>query len=69
MDTYTINKYAGGFIAAVLVVFLLGKIGEVVVHPEKLDKQVYSESALVSDKGKIGSEAKGPVGNDQKPQA
>lgn len=58
MDSYTLNKYAGGFIAAVLVVFLLGKIGNIAVHPTKLKKQVYSDVALVKDQGSKVSEDK-----------
>lgn len=49
MDTYTINKYAGGLLAAVLLVVLLGKIGGVAVQPDKLEKQVYSETPLVQE--------------------
>ena len=58
MDAYTINKYAGGFLAAVLVVFLLGKIGDIAIHPTKLKKQVYSEVALVKEQSSGGSENK-----------
>ncbi len=60
MDAYTLNKYAGGLIAAILVVFLLGKIGNVVVHPKKLEKQVYSESPLVIDTAQVASNDNAP---------
>ena len=60
MDAYTLNKYAGALIAAVLVVFLLGKIGNIAIHPKKLEKQVYSETPLVNKESKIASNAEGP---------
>ena len=60
MDGYTINKYAGGLIAAVLVVFLLGKVGNLAIHPKKLDKQVYSETPLVNEETTIAASSKTP---------
>ncbi|PPR79952.1 MAG: Cytochrome c-552 [Alphaproteobacteria bacterium MarineAlpha2_Bin1] len=55
MDAYTLNKYAGGLIAAILIVFLLGKIGNIAIHPKKLDKQVYSETPLVNQETKVAT--------------
>ena len=60
MDAYTLNKYAGGLIAAILIVFLLGKLGNIAIHPKKLDKQVYSETPLVNQESKVASASKEP---------
>tara|TARA_B100001741_G_C16379905_1_gene517294 strand:- start:157 stop:702 length:546 start_codon:yes stop_codon:yes gene_type:complete len=60
MDAYTINKYAGALIAAVLVVFLLGKIGNIAIHPKKLEKQVYSETPLVNPESSLQASNNAP---------
>ena len=60
MDAYTLNKYAGGLIAAILIVFLLGKLGNIAIHPKKLEKQVYSESALVNQENKVSASSNEP---------
>ncbi|MAR78613.1 MAG: cytochrome c family protein [Rhodospirillaceae bacterium] len=60
MDGYTINKYAGALIAAVLVVFLLGKVGNLAIHPKKLDKQVYSETPLANEETTMAASSKTP---------
>ncbi|MDC0073950.1 cytochrome c family protein [Alphaproteobacteria bacterium] len=61
MDTYILNKYGGALIAAILVIFLLGKLGDIVVHPKKLEKQVYSSEPLLSDSSKVASNSNKPI--------
>jgi len=35
MDTYELNKYAGAFLGALLVIFVINFIGDALVHPTK----------------------------------
>jgi cytochrome c len=56
MDMYEINRFGGVVLATLLFIFVLARIGEGVVHPGKLEQQVYGSIAVEEAAPKGGPE-------------
>lgn len=45
-DSFELNKIAGGIIAGVLMLFLIGAIGDMLVHPEQPEQAAYTPDGI-----------------------
>ena len=41
MDSFEFNKYAGGVLASILLVYVISMIGDVAIHPQNPDKVAF----------------------------
>lgn len=45
-DSFELNKIAGGIIAGILMLFLIGAIGGMLIHPNKLEQAAYTPDGI-----------------------